>query len=421
MMVSVRTRGIAIVIGVVGCYSPRYRDCEIACTSDGCPVGLTCDQASGRCRSGSSCPSVDAAPLDAEFFGCWRGAGGITPTNFHPCRFDWPVGVGSWTVTGPTFVCTDSGTIGTTCPGAITQFGELYATDDTGDMVWLIHASDLTLNGTLIVRGARPLLVVVDAAIDIGASIVINASGANDMRQAICTNADGMTAQLGGTTAGGGGGGDNDGTGGVGAVDGTRTGLGGGAGQAIATPDLSPLLAGCVGATGGPANGAGGQGGNGGAGLEIVSRTAITISGKVLAAGLAGHGGTSSGGNAPGGGGGGAGGSILFEAPSIAIATGSSICAAGAGGGQGATMTTSGINGTDGTCVGGVGGTGGNGGAGGGGSSVGGQPGQSPAAPLANPTLSGGGGGGAAGRIRIHAISVAGSGMTGPAATVDSK
>lgn len=39
---------VALLLALVGCYSPAYRDCEISCTGGACPSGYVCDR--GVCR-----------------------------------------------------------------------------------------------------------------------------------------------------------------------------------------------------------------------------------------------------------------------------------------------------------------------------------------------------------------------------------
>jgi hypothetical protein len=61
---------VALLLALVGCYSPAYRDCEITCTGGACPSGYVCDRGvcrvegfSGLCgASGSNDSGVDSAP-----------------------------------------------------------------------------------------------------------------------------------------------------------------------------------------------------------------------------------------------------------------------------------------------------------------------------------------------------------------------
>ena len=56
---------IAALALIASCYHPSFRDCAIACTAEtGCPAGLTCDMAIGRCTSGPMCGDADAG-IDA--------------------------------------------------------------------------------------------------------------------------------------------------------------------------------------------------------------------------------------------------------------------------------------------------------------------------------------------------------------------
>lgn len=61
-----------LLLGLLGaCYSPSYRDCEVACAGGACPSGLSCDPALKVCRlegAGGACGqgsgSADAATAD---------------------------------------------------------------------------------------------------------------------------------------------------------------------------------------------------------------------------------------------------------------------------------------------------------------------------------------------------------------------
>jgi hypothetical protein len=406
---SVRSGGFACVIVVAGCYAPKYRDCAISCTEDiGCPSGLSCDTGSHLCSKGGACEVPDAS------FDCWTSLGGMTPTNFSPCAPSWPPAIASWMLpTGGTTLCTDTGTIGSTCSASDPAApGTRYSIDGVHE-VWLIHATDVGLpaGANLIVRGSTPLLIVSEHDVNVQASI--NAQGANHDNGAFAT----ACGDLSGTTssvaieASGGGGGGNASAGGAGSTDGLGHTMGGKAGPAISNATLSPLVPGCIGGTGGSTSG--GVGGNGGGAIEIASLGTITISNALLAGGLAGHGGVAKTTSIGGGGGGGAGGSILFEAPAVNIA--GMVCATGAGGGGGASMTAMGGNGTDGVCTAGIG-AGASGGDGSGGVTTPGAPGSV----TMGSTTGGGGGGGGSGRVRAHTRVLVNNGVIAPTATLDS-
>jgi hypothetical protein len=56
---------VAVLLSVVGCYSPSYSNCSIACT-DSCPNSLTCDSQLHVCRvSGTTCSGDAGLGSDA--------------------------------------------------------------------------------------------------------------------------------------------------------------------------------------------------------------------------------------------------------------------------------------------------------------------------------------------------------------------
>lgn len=64
---------VALLLALVGCYSPAYRDCEVTCSGGACPSGYVCDRGvcrvegfSGLCGMTVSDSGVDAVPNGDE-------------------------------------------------------------------------------------------------------------------------------------------------------------------------------------------------------------------------------------------------------------------------------------------------------------------------------------------------------------------
>jgi hypothetical protein len=201
-------------------------------------------------------------------------------------------------------------------------------------------------------------------------------------------------------SGGGAGGQNNRPSGGGGGGNGAPGGYSGTsiAGGAVFGDARITLLVGGGGGGGGGGNNAN-QGGGGGPGFQIVSASALSISGAINAGGCGGqHGGT----NAAGAGGG-AGGTLLLEALTIHLVGGALLAANGGGGGGGGGAAAGGSDGNDGNwdrfTAGGGGGTspgarGGDGGAAGNLAGGGGDTGPPD-----------GGGGGGVGWIRLDTLS----------------
>ena len=376
------TRGwiVAYALALAGCYAPKYRDCEIACTTAGCPDGLTC--VANACRT-SSTPGAPCGPIGGDGGSCtWAG---VTPTNFDPCTLPAAISGASFANTVDTDPCIANGTV--------------HGTSYTSDTVCLFHVDAVDIMG-LSVMGSRPLLIVSDGDVSVSGQIIMEPSATDACGQ---PNSSSNAATSGG--GGGGGGSTAGGNGGHGGMDTTFNDGTGPRGNAM----LSPLLPGCAGGSGlgTPMHfPLGGMFGRGGGAIEIASATRVHVTGGIAAGGEQGFGGNGtsmSPAEAAGGGGGGAGGMILLEAPTIDIAGGFTVCAGGGGGGQGGSVDEIGGGGGAGGCSMAIGGNGISMGANGGtGSATAGAVGT--AGLNGNTTtIGGGGGGGGAGWIRFHA------------------
>jgi hypothetical protein len=388
-------RWLIVAACLVGCYSPKFGDCETACgPNSSCPPGLTCDNA--VCRLPEMVGTACAEPADANTTvdinpeNCtWA----LVSTNFAPADVPdtapppWDVG------TDETFMTGDVD------GHAVSQSG--------ASALWIVHKSRFTVaaGATLTIEGNHPLVIAADD-IDIAGTIIVK-NGTGDASCDADVGADSCDAAGGG---GGGGYGDVGGDGGGGAGD------QGGAASGI-TP--APLRSGCSGAKGGDGKKtatdfiAGGAGGAGGGALQLSGRKTLRITGTIAANGFAGLQGRSDPagtfacgtyGRASGGGGGGGGGTILVESCAVVIEPTAKLCANGAsgGGGAGGGNTNMGVAGNDGTCeMQAIGGAGEVAGAQGGNGGFDGLP----ATAGAKAARGGGGGGGAVGRIHIFQVS----------------
>lgn len=233
-----------------------------------------------------------------------------------------------------------SGTIDTTNDQSCRQ-----VVQSSGEPVCVIAATSITISSSVIVRGARPLVLIaadfiqIDGTLD--ASSTAGRSGPGAQTLGDC-DSDGN-----GTDSATGGGGASGGT----------FGFRGGAGQhgggvfttahAASVPvTLADVRGGCVGYTGGLSTNNGGtkaKGGFGGGAVYLIAGTEIAVStnAKINASGAGGSGGPTAG----GGGGGGAGGLIAFDAPTVRIA--GLVFARGGGGGSGGSMTIAGNRGEE--------------------------------------------------------------------------
>jgi hypothetical protein len=209
--------------------------------------------------------------------------------------------------------------------------------------VVFIATGSITIEGTLDGAGHEDSPLIGDNPA--GANPVecgeANAGGAGPGQP--CA-AEGASGGGGGSfaTMGGQGGGGGD-TRNCGAITGPVAGGSGGATVATRPPNLR---GGCPGAFGGLSTQGGasaGRGGSGGAGVALVARDTVAISGRVNVGGAGGGGGS----DRSGGGGGGSGGMIVIEGTTITVTPAGRVTANGGGGGGGCDNNT-GDDGSDG-------------------------------------------------------------------------
>jgi hypothetical protein len=235
------------------------------------------------------------------------------------------------------------------CTRVVTQSG--------GPTLCVIAGRTITVAGSLVVIGARPLVLLASETISVpgvlNASSVLNVRRGAGANTGICTM-NGITGQ--GDSGGGGGGaggslGTAGGRGGDGDLNdnGQPNGIANGGVPGVAQSTPTVLRGGCSGGRGGDSDQQhrGGVGGDGGGAVYLIAGTSITIAGDVFASGAGGGAVSNSGGIEQGGGGGGAGGMIVLEAP-IVDASGRVVANGGAGGGGGG-LTSGGTAGGDGT------------------------------------------------------------------------
>ncbi len=275
--------------------------------------------------------------------------------------------------------------------------------------ICVIAADRIRVQGAPSMHGGRPLVLLARHTVIVDPDTVIDVATHRSGKDgagapnAKCVGSNGSN----GTTGGGGGaGGGFNGPGQRGAN--ATGGTGGGGGPPTAAIALAAVRAGCPGGKGGTGFTSGGGGGTGGGALYMIAGDRIEVSGTINASGEGGGAGmkpTPTGGGG-GGGGGGSGGLIGFDAPTVAITTGTVLVANGGGAGGGGAVPggAAGSDGSDPAVFGGVfpfkasggvggvpmGGTGGDGAAGAMGPTIG-----------QDSTGGAGGGGGAAGYIRI--------------------
>jgi len=373
--------------------TPDTTDCDdsvgryVECGSDGSPILEI------RCALGCS-PDVEKC-LD------------IDPSNdlapyLDQARTD--PAVGSVAFSGDSTLNTNSGVVF----NGPTQI-DVPSANAGGIRVFMFKT--LSLVGTLKVTGSLPLAIVADGEISVSGLLDVSADGVTAGPGAInsgsqaCFGGSNMASALGYEQGGGGGGGFE-----VGAVGGQSGDLDSGwpGGAPVANTTGVPLEGGCRGGrvftTTLRGNMHASQGGRGGGAIQLVSSTAIEITGngKIDASGGGGASTSPANGILLGGGGGGSGGMILLEAPVIAI-DGPAVAISTKGGGGAAAGNGSSVamNGAD-------GGTDGSPAAGGGGTLAhGGLGGTEESAPIPGGAGSGagtrgGGGGGSAGRARFN-------------------
>jgi hypothetical protein len=272
-------------------------------------------------------------------------------------------------------------------PATIDTMNSSMCDENASTTACVIAAANITVAGTTVARGARPLVLVATNAIRIdGLLDVASHRGAMPGAGANAADCNGGTPATG---RGGGAGGSLGGAGGAGGNSGATGG--GGAGATIAT-----FHGGCPGQKG--AAGGGAIGGSGGGAVYLIAGS-ITVGGMINASGAGGDGGAVN--QHAGGGGGGSGGFIGLESATISIA--GSVMANGGGGGEGS-ATGAGNPGTDPTAAGtqapggkNGSGNGGDGGAGSAGAKLTGDSGDA----AGGAGDGGGGGGGGAGILRV--------------------
>jgi hypothetical protein len=266
-------------------------------------------------------------------------------------------------------------------------------TNDTNVAGCVLSGTSITIDGTLLGVGAKPLIliategpIIIEELVDVASHRTPAQRGAGSNPLGLCT---GGVAPTGGS---GGAGGSLVGTGGEG---------GGGEGGSPSTPNTmtipADLRGGCAGTLGGNPVGALAIGGGGGA-VWLISKVGITVSGRINASGAGGEGGAGDVSASHGGAGGGSGGMIVFDAPMLEVTQTGVVAAVGGAGGAGNVVAAPGgdggevnldfatlppMGGQAGFASGGPGGTTGNGGAG-----------------STNLGAAAGGGGGGAGFIR---------------------
>jgi hypothetical protein len=232
----------------------------------------------------------------------------------------------------------------------------------SGPDLCVIAGTSVTVAGSLVAVGARPLVLIGADAVTVASGGAVDVSSrANPRRTGAGTNTGTCTTTgiNGKNDAGGGGGGAGGSFGTAGGKGGTGdlnmndlpagTAAGGTPGPAQATPMV--LRGGCSGGAGGDGNNTaatqtGGAGGDGGGAVYLIAGTMITIDGDVFASGAGGRVASNIAGSEQGAGGGGSGGMIGLDAPTIQV-QGHVVANGGAGAGGGAQV--GGTNGGDGT------------------------------------------------------------------------
>ncbi len=317
---TVRVRGllICVVMMGVGCYRPRIEGaCEVRCdvaNAPACPSGLTCG-ADNLCYEDVECRElgVDAA---------------IVP-DAH---------------SGDPSTCAGVGWLAETCPVVITPprvLGSAINTETDCDEIFvnncLIAAEAITMSGTFVVTGPRPLVVFARKSLTVAAGSVIDVLAGSGNGCAASTA--GASTGVGSAATGGGPGGTLGGRGGYGGGASTNVKA-----MSVAATTITTFRPGCPGGNGGvgpstlPA-----AGGAGGGAIYLVAGEMITIAGTLRAPGRGGAGATPQAGASAGGGGGGSGGMIVLDAPRILVQ--GALLAHGGGGGGGARDGTGGSGG----------------------------------------------------------------------------
>jgi hypothetical protein len=238
-------------------------------------------------------------------------------------------------VTLPGVLATLDTTLSANCDQVVAQQG--------GPQLCVIAGTTVTVNGSLIAIGARPLVTVngtakIDASSVTGAGSRQGAGG----NAAECSRSDKGKNDSGGAGGGAGGSfGTAGGKGGTGDLDSSdppgNTAVGGDPGAAQTAPTV--LHGGCIGGAGGEGansdqRNTGGAPGDGGGAVYLIAGNQIKIDGSVFASGGGGRVTTGIAGRLEGAGGGGSGGMIVLDAHTIQV-QGRVVANGGAGGGGG--------------------------------------------------------------------------------------
>jgi hypothetical protein len=286
----------------------------------------------------------------------------------------------------------------------------------TAPELCVIEAIDITVSETVIVTGARPLVLL--AANNVEIANALDASSRRTLRvgagaQTSCRGGNGMD---GGQAGGGGAGGTFGYPGGPGGTGQSGTSLPATGGMPTSVVPQTAVYGGCEAGKGGmyfASTSARAAGGAGGGAVYVIAGAQIHIAttGSINASGAGGEGAA----KMNGGGGGGSGGLIALDAPLIVV-EGSLYARGGAGGGGGGSTTAGApggeASGPSGAISGGSAGiSGGTGGGDGCGAPLGQQGGITSSA-----QVGGGGGGGGCGRIRLYGTKDV-SGLVNPAPT----
>ncbi len=296
---------------------------------------------------------------------------------------------------------------------------------DDGSELCLLYFDSVAIDGELLASGSRPLALAarermrISGIVDVssrrerasaGAGALDAASSACAFREAPGSFKDGGGGGAGGTFVSLGG---NGGSGNANTKGGARAPSPGGLAPTQAPGVPAGLRGGCPGQQGGDGNlanqGVGGAGGAGGGAVYLSARE-LSITGRVLATGAGGSGGTIT---RAGGGGGGSGGLIVLEGSTVTVS--GLILATGGGGGAGADPNP-GKHGTDPVSTTPAPGGNGGGASGGGGTGAGPQAGDGESA-----NDGGGGGGGGAGAILVLSPRSTIEGQLAPTAQVRSR
>jgi hypothetical protein len=229
-----------------------------------------------------------------------------------------------------------------------------------GPELCVIAGTTVTVSGTFVAIGTRPLVLVATDAVNVPGTLDVSSKLVGSRKGAGAGTGTCTTPGAGANDAGGGGGGAGGSFGTAGGKGGTGdlntsdlptgAGTGGLAGTAQAAPTM--LRGGCSGARGGEGDVAGGAhpggvAGDGGGAVYLIAGKTITIDGGVFASGAGGGANSASAGSEQGGGGGGAGGMIGLDAPTVKVS--GRVAANGGGGGGGGGLGGGGVPGGDGS------------------------------------------------------------------------